>query len=79
MGADGDGAALSLQTQLRVGYHWRELPQVSFLSRQNFCRLLSRQTRVCRRDSNPRPFHHQSGALTTELSPLPEGVRGLLE
>ena len=22
-------------------------------------------------DSNPRPFHHESGALTTELSPLP--------
>ena len=39
-------------------YHWRELPQVSFLSRQTFCRdkhtfvttrhVLSRQTRVCR-------------------------------
>ena len=26
--------------------------------------------RSCR-DSNPRPFHHESGALTTELSPLP--------
>ena len=76
MGADGDGAALSLQIQLRVGYHWRELPQVSFLSRR---KVLSRRTCVCRRDSNPRPFHHQSGALTTELSPLPEGVRGLLE
>ena len=23
------------------------------------------------RDSNPRPFHHESGALTTELSPPP--------
>ena len=23
------------------------------------------------RDSNPRPFNHESGALTTELSPLP--------
>ena len=23
------------------------------------------------RDSNPRPFDHESGALTTELSPLP--------
>ena len=26
--------------------------------------------RSCR-DSNPRPFNHESGALTTELSPLP--------
>ena len=26
--------------------------------------------RSCR-DSNPRPFDHESGALTTELSPLP--------
>ena len=26
------------------------------------------------RDSNPRPFDHESGALTTELSPLP-GIR----
>ena len=36
-----------------VKYRWRELPQVSFLSRQTyFCRdkkrVLSRQTRVCR-------------------------------
>ena len=38
-------------------YHWRELPQELFLSRQRFCRnkgfvttntYLSRQTRVCR-------------------------------
>ena len=32
-------------------YHWRELPQVSFLSRQNLCRdktrLLSRQNYAC--------------------------------
>ena len=29
------------------------------------------------RDSNPRPFNHKSGALTTELSPLPgENVKG---
>jgi len=27
----------------RVTYHWRELPQVSFLSRQTFCACLSRQ------------------------------------
>ena len=27
----------------RVTYHWRELPQVSFLSRQKFCACLSRQ------------------------------------
>ena len=27
-------------------------------------------SRSCR-DSNPRPFGHESGALTTELSPLP--------
>ena len=26
------------------------------------------------RDSNPRPFNHESGALTTELSPPPEFV-----
>ena len=40
-----------------VEYHGRELPQVSFLSRQKFCldkhmfvatKVLSRQTRVCR-------------------------------
>ena len=34
------------------------------------------------RDSNPRPFNHESGALTTELSPPPNphhwGLRGLL-
>ena len=29
--------------------------------------------RSCR-DSNPRPFDHESGALTTKLSPLPETV-----
>ena len=34
--------------------------------RRNFSR------RSCR-DSNPRPFNHESGALTTELSPLPIG------
>ena len=28
------------------------------------------------RDSNPRPFDHESGALTTELSPLPEVLVG---
>ena len=27
----------------RVTYHWRELPQVSFLSPQKFCACLSRQ------------------------------------
>ena len=26
------------------------------------------------RDSNPRPFNHESGALTTELSPPPERI-----
>ena len=29
--------------------------------------------RSCR-DSNPRPFHDESGALTTQLSPLPKTV-----
>ena len=29
-------------------------------------------SRRSRRDSNPRPFNHESGALTTELSPLPQ-------
>ena len=29
-------------------------------------------TRRSCRDSNPRPFDHESGALTTELSPPPE-------
>ena len=28
------------------------------------------------RDSNPRPFNHESGALTTELSPPPYMARG---
>ena len=28
-------------------------------------------SRHASRDSNPRPFDHESGALTTELSPLP--------
>ena len=28
------------------------------------------------RDSNPRPFNHESGALTTELSPPPFVIRG---
>ena len=27
------------------------------------------------RDSNPRPFNHDSSALTTELSPLPTGLK----
>ena len=31
----------------------------------------TRWRRSCR-DSNPRPFNHESGALTTELSPLPK-------
>ena len=36
----------------------------SWLWRRKFSRRSSR-------DSNPRPFDHESGALTTELSPLP--------
>ena len=28
------------------------------------------------RDSNPRPFNHESGSLTTELSPSREAGRG---
>ena len=32
--------------------------------------------RSCR-DSNPQPFAHKSGALTTELSPLPQVCCGL--
>ena len=39
---------LAQQSGTVVVYHWRELPQVSFLSRQKFChntsKLLSRQT-----------------------------------
>ena len=41
-----------LPEKLQLIYHWRQLPQVPFLSRPRFCRdktcLLSRQTRVCR-------------------------------
>ena len=37
-------------------------------------RKLTLENKIIRRssrDSNPRPFDHESGALTTELSPLP--------
>ena len=30
------------------------------------------------RDSNPRPFNHESGALTTELSPPPDNRGGII-
>ena len=33
-----------------------------------------KKSRRSSRDSNPRPFHHASGALTTQLSPLPKTV-----
>ena len=45
--ADHTVMSISIHTEV---YHWRELPQVSFLLQQRCCRLkhVSQQTRACR-------------------------------
>ena len=53
-------------------YHWRELPQVSFLSRQNYM-CLSRQTRVCL--DKTRLLLRQKYAYTIFLERTREGHR----
>ena len=52
-------------TRGRNGY--RNKSQHRNLTLENFSFFKSRRSR---RDSNPRPYDHESGALTTELSPL---------
>ena len=61
---DRDFLRATVVTRGWNGYRNKSQHRKSTLEKKKFSRRSSR-------DSNPRPFNHESGALTTELSPPP--------